>query len=386
MASIPDELSALQETLAKLKQMSPVPAPTPAPAGTPMPPARPVRPSASPTPTPHPTPPITGTPAAPAPDVAQMAQSDRDGGQAGGPPYHAYLPFYATAGRGATAGPNYQPADQSIAGWGALMNQVGPGGIGPRPPENAPAPSYYNYGSAPATTDAGGTIFDQSIIGAGTETWGAPPAPVADESLRWVQGYTVQGAPAWWQGMVPSQVRPDTEYATLINALIPYMSPEDQYTAATNLARLFPDGFGAYSAEKLNIIPPPEVTTALRQQYSNAERASGALTALNNMRTALGRPETDLGPGFKFLSDLATTMQKFGGQAGSPQSRQQFLQGQAALDPLLAETKGEMLSAYGPTARMLAQPFFSAGPLTTASKDQATGKLRFGSVNPRLMG
>lgn len=269
---------------------------------------------------------------------------------------------------------------------GKLMEQLGPGGIGPQPPEGYVTPGVETT-TLPGGGDASGGGSSSSTVSASSESGGggseeAPPPP---DEITWTNAYTVMGAPSWWRGMVPSQVLPDTEYATLVNSMIPYMSPEDQRTAATNLARLFPTGFSEYSAEKLNVMPPPEVTAQMRQQYTSAVRAQNALGALDNMRNALGRPDAEMGPGYAFLRDLAATIKQFSGTESSPQSRQQYLQQQAAVDPLLAETKGDSLSAYGPAARMVAAPFFSAGPLVSTSKDQS-GQLRFGAQNRKLMG
>jgi hypothetical protein len=182
--------------------------------------------------------------------------------------------------------------------------------------------------------------------------------------------------------MMPSEFTPETEYAALVNSLIPFMSPEDGVYTAKNLARLFPDAFGGYEVSSTQTPPPPELTSQIREQYESGVRARNVLDTLEKVREVSGKAEKDFGPGFSFLKQTAGILQQFGG--APRQSRQQFVQQQAALDPLLAETKGQNLAAFGSAARMLTQPFFSAGPLRGVAR--IDGGYDFGAPNKKLFG
>src|SRR3990167_11294563 len=131
--------------------------------------------------------------------------------------------------------------------------------------------------------------------------------------------------------------------------------------------------------------PPTEITSSMRNAYLSRQRAANVLLTLGKIRDAMGVAETAFGPGYRYLQSVAGTLRDYGGTDVSPQTRQQYLQYQAALDPLLAEGKGEALAAYGPASRMLSQPFFSAGQLRTAARDEF-GNWRFGTANRRLFG
>lgn len=232
----------------------------------------------------------------------------------------------------------------------------------------APAP-------APASTNWGYSGYDNTATSGTSE--------VAPVKVTWEDKYKLPGAPSWWRGMLPSSYAPDSEYAVMMNTMIPYLSEEDQRQVATNLARLFPDAFGSYSGEKTSFAPAPtNITTDLTRRYGSTERAKQMLSALDTMRSASGRAETDFGPGYAYLRNVADTLQDFGSQGADLQTRQQIIQMYGALDPLLAETKQDNLSAYSEISRAMTQPFFSAGQVIPVSKD-ANGNWIFGQANKR---
>jgi hypothetical protein len=209
------------------------------------------------------------------------------------------------------------------------------------------------------------------------------PEPVP---ITWADTYNVEGAPAWWKGRTPSALDPNSEYAMLVNALIPYMSPEDQRMAGSNLAQLFPDAFGGYNLE----VTPPPPTAAVYQPapktqraYFDQSRAIGALGTLDKVRTIMGKEPKDLGPGYQYLRNIATAHRNYGGTIPTPQTRAQYQQLMGMLDPLLGQAKNENLAAYGPIAQAFALPFTSSGPLRDTFKDE-TGRMRFGRPNPIL--
>ncbi len=75
-------------------------------------------------------------------------------------------------------------------------------------------------------------------------------------------------------------------------------------------------------------------------------------------------------------------MKDFGGTPEGGQTRRQVRDLYSTLDPLLAEGKGEALSAYGEIGRAMTQPFLSSGRLMSVSKDDQ-GNWVFGRKNKR---
>jgi hypothetical protein len=99
--------------------------------------------------------------------------------------------------------------------------------------------------------------------------------------LRWNQaGYTGEGAPSWWKGILPNKFSATTEYATIYNSMIPYLSPEDQRIAAQHLSslKLKKSGFETYDPE-VNTFGdiPTEVTSDITEKFTSSDRARNAL-------------------------------------------------------------------------------------------------------------
>lgn len=280
------------------------------------------------------------------------------------------------------------PRQSGSGGGGGGGSSSGGGGAAPAPV----SPLGINAGD-------GTSFWNESpeVIAMFQSVWGA------DAEARWLaernqylsgQGggestpafrdaYTVEGAPSWWKGRVMAEHNPEHIYANLMNSLIPFMSPEDQRSAASNLSRLLPDAFGDYDLEKLPAFTPPVLDTTLRNQMLSAGRAQAALDTLSKVAQATGKSEAELGPGYSFLRDVAATVKQFGGSGSEPMLKQQQLQLQAALDPLFAEAKNENVAAFGPLARMLAQPFYSSGQLFTGGRSKS-GQPFFGLPNPQF--
>lgn len=190
--------------------------------------------------------------------------------------------------------------------------------------------------------------------------YAAPP------ETQWEDRYDVEGAPEWWMGQTPigQYLSPTAAYASVVNSMIPFLSPEDQRSTANNLARLLPDVFGTYGDVGVDgVTIPADITTALREQFTSTRRAEGMLTSLEAMRGVSDFEEKAFGPGFTYFENLANILGDFGGVEGSPQSRQQVTQLMAALDPIMAELGGQTMAAFGPAAQAVTQPFFSAGSL-----------------------
>lgn len=241
------------------------------------------------------------------------------------------------------------------------------------------ANNYQSYSApppppSPPTNYGGGSSYQAPS---------APSAP-APPPLTWSETYQLANAPTWWRGMTASQLTPETEFATIMNTLIPYLSTEDQRQFASSLSRLFPDAFGGYSPEKTNLGDPTSTITDEQQKYFlSQKRAQDILGAMDKMKAATGKSDKDFGPGYEYVRQLAATMNDFGAREGYSQpTRAQQIKLYSAFDPMIAETQGEKLGAYGEVARSLAQPFFGAGSLIPVSKDQS-GKWTFGETNKK---
>lgn len=241
------------------------------------------------------------------------------------------------------------------------------------------------------------TYANQQYYGTTKPVYSAPPPPnyygsspqpqVSNPEpppLTWSEKYQLEGAPTWWKGMVASQHTPETEFATIMNTLIPYLSTEDQRQFASSLSRLFPDAFGHYSPEKSDLGTPKGMITPEQEQYFlSQKRAQDILGAMDKMKEATGKSDKDFGPGYEYVRQLAATMKDFGAREGYARpTRSQVVKLYSAFDPMLAEGKGEKLGAYGEMARSLAQPFFGAGSLIPVQKDQA-GNWIFGENNKK---
>lgn len=227
--------------------------------------------------------------------------------------------------------------------------------------------------AAPLTADYGGGE-------GGGYTEPVEPAPVP---ITWSEKYQLPGSPEFWKGMMPSQWTPETEFAAMSNALMPYLSPEDQRSLGSNLARLFPDAFGNYSPEKAAYPEPqaPGIAPATSTYFQSAQRAADVLSALDKMKEVSGQDESKFGPGYQYLRHLADTMKDFGAPTGAQNmSRRQMVNLFGALDPLLAEGKGQQLGAYEGLAKSLTQPFFTAAQLLNVGKDES-GNWVFGKAN-----
>lgn len=291
-------------------------------------------------------------------------------------------------------------------------------------PYGPPVPEGFNAPAAPAGSGgSGGSGYGGGGgygYGYGGGGGGAAPAPEVTWSAF---DYAAPGAPTWWKAMKPSDMADAaSEYLAELNMLIPYLSPEDQITAAQTIyqmngrdfAHLAPDkikpppraagpqpggirdatrtwtGAGAEPTEAVKaalsrktLQIPTEITGDLRNQYTAAERSSNALAALSALAGAVGKTAADLGPGYRYLQTLLTTGQTFGAAPGNGQTRGQYQQMLAALDPLYGQTKSGSLAPYGSLARMLSQPFFSAGQLMPYTKAQ-DGSYIFGTPNKEL--
>lgn len=74
-------------------------------------------------------------------------------------------------------------------------------------------------------------------------------------------------------------------------------------------------------------------------------------------------------------------MKDFGKKEGyNMPTRADIVKMYSAFDPMLSETSGQQLGAYGEVARSLAQPFFGAGKLVNVGRDEQ-GNWKFTGQN-----
>jgi hypothetical protein len=90
--------------------------------------------------------------------------------------------------------------------------------------------------------------------------------------------------------MIPSHWNAQTEYASLLNNMLPFMSPEDQRTIATSLFMMYPESFVMYNPEAvsfesptggtlgLNVSPPSGGVDPLKPDEVLAQMGSGSAT------------------------------------------------------------------------------------------------------------
>lgn len=175
--------------------------------------------------------------------------------------------------------------------------------------------------------------------------------------------YNVEGAPNWWNGITISGNTPEIQYANELNASIPFLSPEDQRAAASYLASNFSE-----FADYRNIAytaPPPELSSAIREQYTTRDRGTQYLNALNQMRIAAGLNEEDMGVGYHTLKRIGDIITQFGGGSVGTDNRMTSLQVQqlrAAIDPVRNQAQSQV-PQYVPLIDYLYRPYFSAGDL-----------------------
>jgi hypothetical protein len=206
---------------------------------------------------------------------------------------------------------------------------------------------------------------------------------VKPKPLKWVNKYNVQGAPTWWKGVAPTKWNAETKYIATMNALIPFLSPEDQRTVGMNLSQI--KGFKDYNALNANFATPPsELNDNQRRWMMSQGRAKAALETLGKIAKFAGGANK-LGPGYKFLQNVMGTMQDFGSQGNNMQTRRQRMNMLSAIDPLRNQAKEGSLSPYGQVVNMLTNPYYTAGQVVPTSKGR-DGNYIFGKYNPNLGG
>lgn len=199
----------------------------------------------------------------------------------------------------------------------------------------------------------------------------------------WNVTYNSATSPQWWKGKTYTGDDEASSYATMVNAMIPYLSHEDARTMSTYLYQNFPDAFPEYNPETVEFGAVPKLDENMQERFTSQARAKEALSTLDSMVAGSGKSKDKYGTGYTFLRTLLDTLQDFGGEGSSnQQTRQQVVQQLSALDPLLNSAKGE-LAPYASLAQALTTPFFSEGKVIPIRKD-ANGDYIFGEPNKQL--
>lgn len=194
----------------------------------------------------------------------------------------------------------------------------------------------------------------------------------------------ISNAPPWWKAMMPSAMNDATEYLASLNMLIPFLSPEDQRTVASNLYAQDATNFGHLNPESTKLLLPmgDGLSTGTKRMFTDAVHARNALAALTKLAGAVGKSDADLGTGYRYLRSILNLGDQYGGDSakGNAQTRRQYIEMMSALDPLIAQSKTQQLAPYESLVKMLTTPFFSKGQLTPIYKD-ANGQVSFGGAN-----
>jgi len=194
-------------------------------------------------------------------------------------------------------------------------------------------------------------------------------------NAAWSNNLTAPNAPDWWKGLIPSKLDEENTLPTMLNALVPYLSPEDQRTVASKLylydSKTFPD------PEKIKFGEvPTTLSTDTQRYFTSSQRAKDALSMLDKLASATNTKQEKMGTGYKFVRNILDIMSEFGGLSNTEgQTRSQYVQQTAALNALLESAP----TGYEGLAQLLASPSFSAGAVTPVSK--SNGQYIFGEAN-----
>jgi hypothetical protein len=166
------------------------------------------------------------------------------------------------------------------------------------------------------------------------------------------------GVPRWWNSTIYTNPNAEQQFANAANALLPYLSPEDQRNIANYLSSNFKDVYGSYANAALPAIPTN--VSGLREQYLNPTRVQDALGLLDKVQQASGGTP---GAGYGFLKNALNLMNKYT-TAGSPMTREQYNQFVNGVKEMTTSV-GKDLSAYSNLSQLFNLPNFTAGNLVS---------------------
>jgi hypothetical protein len=175
--------------------------------------------------------------------------------------------------------------------------------------------------------------------------------------------------------------RPDVAWSVLANAMIPYMSPEDQARIANQLYAVWGKGLESYAPSSVTGGTPWEDrdTAFMTGQampdtsyFMGTQRASDALATLNDLLSKeAGGDLNKLGSGYRWLQDVLGGITESGGS-----TRQNYMQMLSNVDPLLASAKSGDLAAFGPLGESLVKPYFTNFGLRPTTQAGTFGRER----------
>ena len=243
-----------------------------------------------------------------------------------------------------------------------------------------PAFSAWNYSDVGPNMDLTSwtNMFGVPPMGTNTDTTGTEPPPGSEEEAKkrrgrtkphWEETYHVANAPSWWKGFTANKLSRGAEQASIINALIPFMSAKDQVAAASMLSTMS-DAFKAY--KNVGAIPNEKPNDAERQWMGSKERMQGMLDSLSQMRKSSGT-NFGTGPGLAFMQNVVKNMNANAASGSNTQTRQQLLNMGNALSAFSSQAQSGSLSPYAALLKMIAQPSYTEGylnPTTQVGADQ----------------
>ena len=171
---------------------------------------------------------------------------------------------------------------------------------------------------------------------------------------------------------VPSTSTPTAtfDYTTIVKTLLPFLSPEDAQALET-----------AYSLPHTDRQAATEITGSLRNYYLGKQRATDALTALENARSAAGNP--DMGTGYNYLKNAIGLVNTYGASAEDQgMSRSAYNEYYSKLNALYG-TSDTTVAPYESLAKLFTSPTLAAGPLTPQTTLQSGAKV-YGQANKKL--
>ena len=232
--------------------------------------------------------------------------------------------------------------------------------------------SYINQMNLSNAGDGGGYTGDDGGGGGGG----------GQSKITWrVVPVTTEGAPSWWKALVPSEVNENTEYIMSLNAMIPFLSPEDQRRSAELVYQYVPEYFGHLGPGQFDVEVPPVLNTSVIDQFTNRARGAEALRVLEELREETGVTQQDFGPGYQYLRNVVSLNEDYGGQdAETRRTRQQQAELLNAVSNLTNTTGNTPFSAL---AAMFTSPGFTAGSINPYYENNQGQKI-FGARNKRL--
>lgn len=226
------------------------------------------------------------------------------------------------------------------------------------------------------------TAETQYGTGGITTGGGTPDGPTADPAPGgWYQyGHTVEGAPDWWKAMAHTDLDERRGWLAQLNLMIPYLTAEDQRTAARILYQEEPEGFGHLAPDLTSFgAIAQDLGKADRAKWLGGGRAQGILEAIESLQTEVGKSDADMGSGFRWLQNVGQALKDFGGQEGRGPSKTDYRKLLAAWNPLQEQAP----EGFGQMGRMALMPFFSGDELMPMSQTFAGDKI-FGKASRSL--